>query len=111
MHDRPLTVPEIAALDLPGAELAFLSACETAASAALPDEAISAAAALQLAGYRHVIATLWPIPDRSAVAGAVYREGGAPADPARALHDAILAAMAANPYEPTSWAPYQHLGP
>ena len=111
MHDRPLTVPEIAALDLPGAELAFLSACETAAAAALPDEAISAAAALQLAGYRHVIATLWPIPDRSTVAEAVYREGGAPADPARALHDAIRAAMAANPYEPTSWAPYQHLGP
>lgn len=111
MHDRPLTVPEIAALDLPAAELAFLSACETSASGVvLPDEAISLAAALQLAGYRHVIATLWPIPDRSTVAAAVYRHG-APTDPARALHDAIRAAMAANPYEPTSWAPYQHLGP
>lgn len=111
MHDRPLTVQEIAALDLPAAELAFLSACETSAPGLLaPDEAISVAAALQLAGYRHVIATLWTIPDRSAVAGSVYRDG-LPAEPARALHDAIRAAMAANPYEPTSWAPYQHLGP
>jgi hypothetical protein len=111
MHDRPLTVPEIAALELPAAELAFLSACETSASGALPDEAISTAAALQLAGYRHVIATLWPIPDRSTVASSVYANGTPPVDPAQALHDAIRAAMAANPYEPTSWAPYQHLGP
>ena len=63
-QSRPLTAVDLTRARLQGVELAFLSACTTArASAVLPDEPIHLAAACQLAGYRHVIATLWPISD------------------------------------------------
>lgn len=61
LADQPLTVQEIAQQRLDGAELAFLSACEAARPrGVLPDEAIHLGSAFQLAGYRHVIASLWP---------------------------------------------------
>jgi CHAT domain len=50
-------------------EFAFLSACQTATGGlANSDEAINLAAALQYAGWRHVIGTLWSIWDTSAAA-------------------------------------------
>jgi CHAT domain-containing protein len=43
---------------------AFLSACHTFTGVlSLADEAIRLASAFQVAGYRHVIATLWWISD------------------------------------------------
>jgi hypothetical protein len=67
-QQRPLTVTDVARLRLDDARLAFLSACSTARpSDRLADEAIHLASAFQLAGYRHVIATLWPIGDQHAV--------------------------------------------
>jgi tetratricopeptide (TPR) repeat protein len=66
--NHPLTVTDLARLQLDNVELAFLSACATARTGLrLADEAIQLAAAFQLAGYRHVVATLWPIGDRAAV--------------------------------------------
>lgn len=112
LHDRPLPIAEIAELRLDTTELAFLSACESAASARLPDEAISLAGALQHAGYRHVIATLWSIPDRPEIAAAFYRAlDKHPGSPAAAIHHALRAARTAHPYEPALWAAYQHFGP
>ncbi len=67
-QERPLTVTDVARLRLDDAGLAFLSACSTARPGRrLIDEAIHLASAFQLAGYRHVIATLWPIGDLRAV--------------------------------------------
>lgn len=70
LHDHkqhPLTVTDIARLHLEHTELAFLSACSTARPGALlSDEAIHLTSAFQLAGYRHVIGTLWPIRDKPA---------------------------------------------
>ncbi|MET8181196.1 CHAT domain-containing protein [Streptomyces sp. NPDC005336] len=67
LYDGRLTVAELHGLRLPHAELAYLSACETATGGVnLPDEAMHLAATMQLAGYRHVIATMWSIHDCSA---------------------------------------------
>jgi CHAT domain-containing protein len=67
LSDGPLTVLCIAAKDLPNADLAYLSACQTAIGGIrLLDESIHLAAAIQLGGYRHVIATQWAIVDTHA---------------------------------------------
>jgi tetratricopeptide (TPR) repeat protein len=116
VHDHaesPLTVLDIVRLDLPGAQLAYLSACETSmAGATLPDEAIHLASAFQLAGYRHVIATLWPVSDRAArrTSEATYAALTGPDDAADALHRAVLAARAARPGWYTWWAAMLHYG-
>jgi CHAT domain-containing protein len=63
-RQRPLTVVDVARLRLDDADLAFLSACSTARPGGrLADEAIHLASAFQLAGYRHMVGTLWPIGD------------------------------------------------
>ncbi|GAA0388274.1 CHAT domain-containing protein [Acrocarpospora corrugata] len=118
LYDGPLPVLEIAEQRLPHAELAYLSACSTAiGGGGVPDEAVHPAAALQVAGYRHVIATLWPIADHTAraVAGDFYTRlgGSAPgsAEVAHALHGAVNALRAAHPDMPEIWAPYLHIGP
>ncbi|MFC6092234.1 CHAT domain-containing protein [Saccharothrix lopnurensis] len=133
LRDGPLTVLDVAGLDLAHAELAYLSACRTAVGGTtLPDESIHLAAALQLAGYRHVIATLWTVADRTAVevATAVYsallgdagpHDAGAGAGPraadldltgtAHVLHRTVRALRDAAPRDPTRWAPYIHSGP
>jgi CHAT domain-containing protein len=101
---------------LHAADLAFLSACETSRGGIeLVDEAITVAAAFQLAGYRHVIGTLWSISDELApdVARHVYQalthDGTTGLDPggtAAALDSAIHANREAPLLD---WAPYIHL--
>jgi CHAT domain-containing protein/tetratricopeptide (TPR) repeat protein len=113
LHDGPLTVRDLAAQGVGNADLAYLSACRTASgSTHLADEAIHLTAALQTAGYRHVIGTLWAITDRHApeIAGAVYREL-ARTDPATALARALAPVRKSLPDRPEVWAPYVHTGP
>jgi len=57
-------------LELSHARLAYLSACSTAITQNqnLLDEAVHLAAGFQLAGFPHVIGTLWPILDATAAA-------------------------------------------
>ncbi|MFI6070485.1 CHAT domain-containing protein [Actinoplanes sp. NPDC051343] len=117
LHDHesaPLTAVELSALDS-SVELGYLSACETARSSeALADEVVHIATALQLAGCRHVVGTLWPVADAAAgrVAAAFYaglgpslETGGA----ARALHEAVRAVRADAPHQPSLWAAHIHL--
>jgi len=55
-----LTLLDLIQARLPGAELAFLSACHSAAGDGItPDETIHLAAALQFCGFRSVVGTLW----------------------------------------------------
>ena len=119
LWDGTLTITDLAAQPGQRRDLAFLSACQTAAgSVRHVDEAIHLAAAMQFLGYRHVIATMWTIADSLApyVADAVYTEltrNGSP-DPARAaeaLHHAIRTLRQEDrTNNPLLWAPYIHLG-
>jgi len=115
----PLTVADISALHLTGG-LAFLSACETASTGlALTNEAVHITGAFHLAGYRHVVGTLWPIPDRIAaeIAREFYRrltsEGTAAPDlsrASRALHEVIRTLRNSYPDTPSLWAAHTHTG-
>jgi tetratricopeptide (TPR) repeat protein len=114
LHDRPLAVRHISRLRLRDAELAFLSACSTArGNEKLADEAIHIASAFQLAGYRHVIATLWPVLDSTAarVAEDFYERHRNGNGPAEALHEVVRGVRAAQPLLPSTWAAHVHSGP
>ncbi|MEU0163277.1 CHAT domain-containing protein [Streptomyces sp. NPDC006261] len=123
LHDHthaPLTVASLAPIQLDSAELAYLSACRTAAieTNKLVDEAIHLASAFQLAGFPQVIGTLWEIDDDTAVtiADAVY--SGLRVRPdvvdtrraAFALHAAVRAVRDMFPRVPSLWAGYLHSG-
>ena len=113
---RPLTVVDVARLRLDGAGLAFLSACSTGRPGGrLADEAIHLASAFQLAGYRHVIATLWPVGDRHAVdlAAGIYTTltTTGEADVAGAVHAAVRRMRRRWGWEmPSVWASHVHAG-
>jgi hypothetical protein len=111
---QPLTVVDVARLRLDDAGLAFLSACSTARpSGRLTDEAIHLASAFQLAGYRHVIATLWPIGDQDAVdiTADIYTTLIATVgDAAAAAHAATRRFRRRWPDTPSVWASHIHTG-
>jgi tetratricopeptide (TPR) repeat protein len=124
LHDGPLSIIQITSLQLPNPVLAYVSACDTnRGSTSIPDEGITLASALQIAGYQHVIATLWQIIGFTAteVAKRLY-------DLVITVHDgntvigsdAIAASLRAaintlreeSPEMPAMfWAPYVHTGP
>lgn len=116
-HLRPLSVTDVARLRLNDADLAFLSGCSTARpSPRLTDEAIHLASAFQLAGYRHVIGTLWPVGDRPAVRlastlyGVLASSGTADSAPV-ALHTATRQLRDLYERTPSAWASHIHSGP
>ena len=116
-QERPLTVVELTRTRLEDVELAFLSACTTARpGTALPDEPIHLAAACQLAGYRNVIATLWPISDADTAwlterfYTTLTATNRTAANAATALHHATRHLRAINRPRPSNWAPYAHTG-
>lgn len=122
LHDDALTVHRLAAGSYRG-ELAFLSACQTAVGGIdLANEAITLCAALHVAGFRHVIGTLWSVQDRAAAT--VTREfyGAAGTDTATGpafdssaaahhLHRAVRALREQRPGQLTAWVPFVHIGP
>jgi len=116
LHGGQLPITDVGRLRLDSAEVAFLSACETSRGGIqLSDEVITMAAAFQLAGYRHVIGTLWSISDTLApeIAQHVY-DRLTTAGTAAALDAAIRAVRDDSDAEgtgPLLWAPYVHLGP
>jgi tetratricopeptide (TPR) repeat protein len=123
LHDyreTPFNIARLAPISLGHASLAYLSACNTAvtASTRLLDEAIHLTSAFQLAGFPHVIGTLWEIIDDVAVdiADTFYtqlRAGTGAIDTNRAscaLHQATRAARDRMPNVASYWAAYLHAG-
>jgi len=124
LHDGPLTIPQIMRAQLPDQEFAYLSACDTSrGGTGIPDETITLATALQIAGYRHVIATLWQISGltATAVVQRVYDrivtedDGSVEMDSAKAaaaLREAVRAIRDESPELPAVyWAAHIHTGP
>ncbi|KAF8600151.1 TPR-like protein [Ceratobasidium sp. AG-I] len=119
LHGGTLDLATITQKQLKQAELAFLSACETATGdERLPDEAVHLAAGILISGYRTVIATMWSIEDNDAplIAEKVYEhllEGGTPCaqNAAVAVHKATECLRAkVGVKEFAKWAPYIHIG-
>ncbi|KAK4031728.1 CHAT domain-containing protein [Parachaetomium inaequale] len=129
----PLRVRDLAALSYGNARLAFLSACSTAEISAqsLVDEAMHVASAFQIAGFPHVIGTLWEAEDRATIALAVrfyewlFHSLGSSREwdddaVAYALHDAVEALKSEGVpgsrrrislhNDPLVWAPFIHIG-
>lgn len=118
LDDGPLRIERLGWSSASDAELAFLSACSTAETTVdMIDEAHHLAAALQVAGFRHVVGTLWGANDRTGVR--VSREfydrlgqlspGSADAAP-EALHHAVRA-VREDGDSAFLWAPFVHYGP
>ncbi|GAA3342954.1 hypothetical protein GCM10020358_39870 [Amorphoplanes nipponensis] len=107
-----LTVSDVARLRLADATIAYLSACDTGVPREnLDDEALHVAGAFQIAGFRHVIGTLWSVKDSLAaeVAAGFYARLTSADDAATALHETVGELRAA--HGPGLWAPYIHFGP
>ena len=117
----PLALADIGELRLAGG-LAFLSACETAVtSSVLANEAVHLTGAFQLAGYQHVVGTLWKVSDRPSArlvrdfyAALIAPGRGNDIDLPRtavALRHATRRLKDRYPDSPTVWAGHIHVGP
>ncbi|KAF8598597.1 hypothetical protein BDV93DRAFT_561201 [Ceratobasidium sp. AG-I] len=119
LHGGMLDMAAITQKQLRNADLAFLSACQTATGdEKLSEEAVHLAAGMLIAGYRGVIAAMWSIEDEDAplIAEKVYEyllEGGKP-DARRAavaVHKATTCLREKVGVKAFSkWVPYIHIG-
>ncbi|WP_327000691.1 CHAT domain-containing protein [Dactylosporangium sp. NBC_01737] len=114
LHAESLMIRELAALTVPRGHLAYLSACGTAfGGTVLLDESVHIASGLQLAGFAHVIGTLWRVADADAAEiTAMFYEGlAAGAGPAQAMHHVTRGMRRRYGSNPGMWAAYAHFGP
>jgi CHAT domain-containing protein len=94
--DGILTALEASYLDLDGVELAVLSACETARGTTPSGEGVQGLVqAIQMAGARHVMASLWRVDDTATRLlmdrfYALYLDKEHPRPPSEALRQASL---------------------
>ena len=109
-----LRVKDIAILKLPVARLAYFSACSTAESnhLALIDEGTHIVSSFHIAGFVHVIGTLWPSQDEAChkmavrFYSALRKTDAVPVS----YHTAIMALMKQKPSQPMYWTPFIHFG-
>ncbi|MEU0532325.1 CHAT domain-containing protein [Amycolatopsis tolypomycina] len=114
LADSVLALPDISSMRLDEAELAYLSACQTSATGwRHADEALHLASAFQLAGFRHVIGSLWQLRDDVAAEAAdmFYSCISTPDSAANALDQVTRALRDRYRDRPQLWAPFVHSGP
>ncbi len=117
LHDGRLTARAVSQQRLAAAEFAYLSACSTAHRGwQHAEECLHLASAFQLAGFRHVIASLWPLADDIATVAAreFYRHLPATASADRsalAIHRVTRTLRSDHPDRPDLWASLIHSGP
>ncbi|MFJ3296718.1 CHAT domain-containing protein [Streptomyces bacillaris] len=120
LYDGRLTASDAATRRPRSPQLAVVSACSTAqGGTTLSDEAVQLVSSLQLAGYPHVIGTLWPVADKLAthLTEEFYRAlakdiaRGRPIDPAMALHLPVRSLRDRYARAPHLWAAHIHTGP
>ena len=109
-----LRVKDITSQKLPLARIAYLSACSTAESVSptLVDEVTHIVSSFHIAGFVHVIGTLWPSQDVACRKMAVkfYSTLSQTDDIAVSYHTAIMRLMKEKPLQPLYWAPFIHFG-
>jgi len=117
-----LSVHRISRLRLRHAQIAYLSACSTAENknVRLRDEVIHIVSGFQVAGFPHVIGSMWPAGDNECVqvASRFYSSlFGCKVGPetgvrqvAQALQDAVMVVRAQNMDMPLDWAQFVHFG-
>jgi CHAT domain-containing protein len=119
LEDGHLTLEEIIKLNLPKAEFAFLSACQTTTGDQnLSEEAVHIAGGILLAGYKSVVATMWSIQDNLAPEvtnefyGHIMKEGERPDSrkAAEALHMSVQKLRKRPGVSLIDWIPFVHLG-
>lgn len=119
LHNGSLPLSHLMGASLPHADLAVLSACQTATGdQMLAGEAAHLAGGMMAVGYRSVVATLWSIGDRDApdvvdafYAGILGGEKGEEAERAYALHDAVQKLrnkVGDKAFD--KWVPFVHFG-
>jgi CHAT domain-containing protein len=117
LHDGDLDIAQISQLRLENAMVAYLSACATAQGGLRQaDEVITVASACQLAGFQHVIGTLWPIDDATAARAAklfydALPDDGDPSQLCTVLHRTTRKLRDRSPDHPQRWAQLVHIGP
>ncbi len=114
LHDRVFTIKDFADLHIP-ANLVVLSACETGLAKISPgDELEGLVRAIQLAGARYIIATLWPVNDYIArrIFEIFYLEKGSIAEKLKRSQEKIIKLYGNNMGEKSFWywAPFQVYG-
>jgi tetratricopeptide (TPR) repeat protein len=117
-----LSVYRISQLRLRHAQIAYLSACSTAEnkSVKLRDEMIHIVSGFQVAGFPHVVGSLWPAGDEECVNVArffyssLFEHGGMPDIRGRrvacTLQQAVMKIRAEDIDMPLNWAQFVHFG-
>ena len=121
-QEQPLNVRALMKLPFENCQLAFLTACETAANkdVLLREEGLHVAGAFNMAGVPHVVAGMWKVSDRASLelVKAFYTElfsrqlteGSRYEATAEALHASVDVLRNAG-YHPVLWGAFVHMGP
>ncbi|KAF8597168.1 hypothetical protein BDV93DRAFT_527607 [Ceratobasidium sp. AG-I] len=113
-----LTIESLMRTDLPTADFAFLGACHSAEGSAAQNESMSLASAMQVAGFRSIVATMYAIGDADGpvVARVLYeylfrdKEGAVDSSEAAVGLNKAVRALRRAKAPMHRWVPFIHIG-